>query len=490
MADGAVQQKQQAKTPAAPGVEPPPDTVATQDLQDPTELVLSAAAPEAEVAAGGGDGGGGGGKKLSWREALGKFLGDKLYDGLAPALSEEKLQKYANDAWNDAVAKAAEWIKGQATTPDETQIASKLTTELQKGLKDKVGPLINFDLTNVAEGVADFARKNPELVILAALAGAAAYVATNQPIPALKQSLGLGKAGKLDVGAKFTGGFLDLFKSIDQTIEQLSLAYKVGGFQADASYEHKDGHRDIEGGAGYTLKDSYTNDKGEKVDFTRLHVAGNGGVRLNDAGDVKGYKFGGDANLNLGDRGQHQLSAGGNFQSINGPNGPKTEANANLGYKYGNWSANANGQHTTGPAGANTQLNVAGGYTSPNLSLTGNAGYQSGPNGSLGTLGVQGQYKNGGLNLQGNGMVGTDGRFDVNGKVAADLGDGWSLNGNAGVSRLPGAGGPNAAFDNKFNVGGGVEYKKGNTFFNMGGGYQNVNGQGSGTLNIGAGIRF
>lgn len=479
MPDPAVQAKQkQQQEPAAAS------TDATTEPSALQETLLDPLATPADVASAAEGGGGGSQKALGWRQALGNFLGDKLYDGLKPALSEESLKKYANDAWNGAVEKVAGWIKSQATTPDESEIASKLTEELTKGLKDKAGALINFNLEGVAEDVADFARKNPELVILGALAGAAAYIATNQSIPALKQKLGLGKAGDLTVGAKFTGGFLDLFKSIDETVKSLEVAYKVGGFEASADYERKeDGSREINADAAYTVKDSYLQD-GKEVPFDRFKVQANGGVKLGPGGGVQGKQVGGSMNLNLGDKGQHQLSASGKVQQGTNDKGvPFSKAEGKLGYENGPWSASASADQTTVPAGTTTNANLSGGYTTPNLSVTGNANVTAGPTGTVGTAGVQGSYKGGPLTMSGSAMGGTDGRYDINGKAAYDFGNGWKANGGGGVSNMPGQ---NGIMQQNWNINGGVEYKKDNKFFNINGNY----GSQGGGVTIGAGIRF
>lgn len=478
MPDPAVEQQQKQSQ----KLEVPSGTSATSDaLQEP--LVDPLTQPK-ETTQGGGGGGGGGGKKLSWREALGNFLGDALYDGLRPALTEESLKKTANDAWNGAVDKVGAWIRSQADTPDESAIAKRFSDELTKALKDKAGSLINFNLEGVAEDIADFARKNPELVILGALAGAAAFIATNQSIPDLKQKLGLGKAGKLTVGAKFTGGFLDLFKSIDETVKALELAYKVGGFQAGGDYERKeDGSRQIKGDASYTLKDSYLKD-GKEVSFDRFKIAGNGGVQLAPSGKVKGSQVGGSMNLNLGDQGQHQFSASGGYQQGVTDKGAAFEkSQAKLGYASGPWSATGSFSQSTVPAGTTTEYGLQGGFSGKSTSLTGSASLQDGPKGILGVAGLQGSYTGGPLSLSGGAMFGTDGRYDVNAKGSYNFGNGWKANAGGSLTNLPNT---NGVMQQNWGVNGGFEYQKNNKFLNFQGNY----GSQGGGFTVGAGIRF
>lgn len=182
--------------------------------------------------------------KRTWEGALGDFIGGGLYEQLAPQLTEAALSGYAQQAVDAAVGQIGKLLKDELD-PDDAVIAKKFSDVLQAELGKQAKALMASDGGALAEKISSFVDKNPWLVLLAALAGAATFVLTNQPLPEIPLS---GKVGDLTGSLKVQlgGGTMDLLKSFDLAIKHLeaSLAWK-GTVKATYSYDasQKDGNK-------------------------------------------------------------------------------------------------------------------------------------------------------------------------------------------------------------------------------------------------------
>lgn len=270
--------------------------------------------------------------KRTWDDALGSFIGGGLYGALAPHLTEAKLTGYAQQAVNAAVGQLASFLKGQVD-PDDAAVAKKFTDLLETELGKQAKALMASDGGGFAEVIGGAVDKNPWLVVLAALAGAATFVLTNQPIPEIPLS---GEVGGLkgSVKAKLKGGTLDLLKTFDVALQSL-----------EATLAWKD-----------DLKASYSYDASQKDGkTTELHK-----------GSLD-YKNGG---LTTSLYGEHKLLDG---------VGGGTKLGLRGAYEDGPLALSGGVEHTTGMLGVDpmTALSLGGRYKTDDLSLGGSAMFGS-----------------------------------------------------------------------------------------------------------------
>jgi hypothetical protein len=412
---------------------PPPDTASpSSSLHDPLADPLAAApadgaqAPLAAAAKTGketkeGDPNDGGrgpkgteiGKK-SWEGALGDFLGGKLYSAIAPHLTASKLSDYASQGWGAAIAGLADYVKTNAN-PTDADIAKKVAEVMKKELPDKAKALMKENGGALAQAIGGFVDENPYLVVLAALAGAVAYVATNQPLPALKQQIGLG-AGKLGVNLTVKTGVLDLAKSIESAVGELKTTYAWSGAVVSASAsQDKDGNRNLTAGVEYGEQVKYKDDEGKDQKFDRYKIGADGAAQLDKEGNLAGWSAGFGAKYAAGSRGQERYSLTGRFTD---PTKPDEASKFTLGANYDQDQGMFGGvqaAQTLGP-GAKTTLGATLGYKQKNFELSGfgegssDGSVKAGVKGSgkiqdklkwTGEAGAQGTVGGGGLDVTG-----------------------------------------------------------------------------------------
>jgi hypothetical protein len=182
--------------------------------------------------------------KLTWKAALGDALGGKLYDALAPQLTDDKLLGHARSAVDSAVASLKGQLQGQVQ-PSDQEAADLFMAEIDKALRSIAqDAVVNSGLS---QGIRDFADAHPYEIALAAAAGAVAYVLSNQDLPLLEAKLGLGG------GHSLVGG-IDPGRTMSLALEQVRVGYRyqgdhVAGF-LDAD-KFKDGYS-VDGGVKYS----------------------------------------------------------------------------------------------------------------------------------------------------------------------------------------------------------------------------------------------
>lgn len=160
--------------------------------------------------------------RLSWQGALGDTLGGRLYDALSAQLTDDKLLGHANSAVESALSA----LKGKLDVQASDQEAAALfMSELDKQLKGIAQQaVVNSGL---AEGIRDYADVHPYEIALAAIAGAAAYVLSNQDLPLVETKLGLGG------GHSLVGG-VDVGRTMHLALEQVRVGYRYRGPQLSA----------------------------------------------------------------------------------------------------------------------------------------------------------------------------------------------------------------------------------------------------------------
>lgn len=157
--------------------------------------------------------------RLNWTAALGETLGGRLYDALAPQLTDDRLLGHANRLVDQALESVRGYLQGSVTPSDEDLVAA-IMRELDPAMRAVARQaVVDSGLT---DEIRDAVDDNPELVALAAVAGAVAYVLSNQDIPLLEQRLGLGGGHSLLVG-------VDPGRTLALALEQVRVGYVFNG---------------------------------------------------------------------------------------------------------------------------------------------------------------------------------------------------------------------------------------------------------------------
>lgn len=485
--------------------------------------------------------------KQSWEAALGATLGGKLYAAIAPQLTDAKLADYATTAWGASVTALADLVKANPQA-GEGDLSAKISESMKKELPKLAEDMLKANGGKLGLDIGGFVDGNPYLVVLAALAGAAAFVATNQPIPAIKQEIGLA-SGKIGFGLKLNGGALDIAKSITTAIGELQLSYAWTGGMVDAGYKRADdGSHDLTASANASGTDKYKDKEGNDVEFERYKVAAGGAAKVNKDGTMGDWSANAAGNIALGDKGQTNLGLSG--KAANAAGVTSGSATATAGYtgekgslsgaatvgSDGAYDVNAKGDYSndglevsgsaaatramvdgapvdaanaqlaakkdfgngfvldgstaaahTAAAGLTTTSKLAGAYTQGGLSAGGSAELQTGgAGGPLGLFGANAGYKSENGSISGNALVGTDGRYDLGLQGAYDAGNGLSVTGSAGMSRNK----VDDAWQNAANAKLGLEYKKKNLSISGGLGVDVMGNKATPSANLSVGFSF
>jgi len=154
--------------------------------------------------------------KLTYEQALGETLGDALYKQLEKQLTDDKLVGHAQKAVDSALGKLRDYLKGQVE-PDEQKAANLFVNALKVELH-KLAEKAVVD-TGAAEGTRDWVDDHPYSIATAAVAGAVAYVLSNQDLPLIEQKVGLGGGHALLAG-------IDVGRTMDLALEQVRVGYR------------------------------------------------------------------------------------------------------------------------------------------------------------------------------------------------------------------------------------------------------------------------
>lgn len=152
----------------------------------------------------------------SWSALLGDFLGPKAHKAIIDQLSDEKVLQLAEGA----VGRATEKLHGallQNTPTSDHEAAGMFVRHLDGELKKAAQQLLSD--AQLAAGLRGFVDDNPLLISTAAVAAAAAWVLTNQDIPLLSTTKGLGG------GHSLVGG-IDPGRTLELSLEQVRLGYR------------------------------------------------------------------------------------------------------------------------------------------------------------------------------------------------------------------------------------------------------------------------
>ncbi len=160
----------------------------------------------------------------TWSEALGATLGPRLYEALSEHLSEDELQSVAQQAVGSATQQFEAYLNGQVE-PGEASAAAELVRLLDQEIKRIAGQAAAGDMGDVLR---QFVDENPILVVSAIVAGAVAWVVSNQKIGMVDGRLQLGGGHSLIAG-------VDLGRTMELAAEQIRVGYRYasGGTTAE-----------------------------------------------------------------------------------------------------------------------------------------------------------------------------------------------------------------------------------------------------------------
>ncbi|MCK6506226.1 hypothetical protein L6R53_23115 [Myxococcota bacterium] len=156
------------------------------------------------------------GGAMTWSAAMGDFLGPKLYEALAPQLTDEKLVGHAQSAVSGATGRLRSYLQANVQA-NEQEAANLFVTALDGELR-RVAQGLVVD-SGLSEGLRDWVDENPLTVATAALAGAVAYVMSNQDLPLVDTSRSLGGGHSVVAG-------IDPGRTLDLALEQVRVGYR------------------------------------------------------------------------------------------------------------------------------------------------------------------------------------------------------------------------------------------------------------------------
>ena len=178
---------------------------------------------------------------MTWSAAMGDFLGPKLYEALAPQLTDEKLVGHAQSAVGSATGKLRSYLQGNVQANE--QEAANLFVNALDGELRRVAQGLVVD-TGLSDGMRDWVDENPLTVATAALAGAVAYVMSNQDLPLVDTSRSLGGGHSVVAG-------IDPGRTLDLALEQVRVGYRYqsAGTKAElmGDYFGADGGYQVQG---------------------------------------------------------------------------------------------------------------------------------------------------------------------------------------------------------------------------------------------------
>ncbi len=225
---------------------------------------------------------------------LGRTLGPKLYEKISDQLDDASLIKRANDIVDMGIDALRDQVDSQIN-PDQKASAGQFYNALDKAISDVVkDSIVEGQMGN---NVRQFVDTNPELVTSALIAGAVAYIVTNQDLPTLSKKFS-GKAGELNTS-------IDLGSTLNIAVERIETKYRYAGdantFQVSGAFEPQQGDWNVQGSFDHQF------DEGQNLTLSGLQAVSGDNVRQRLGLDYKNgpWKTGGAYERNIdGDNNQ------------------------------------------------------------------------------------------------------------------------------------------------------------------------------------------
>ena len=195
-----------------------------------------------------------------WREAYGDRVGGKAYDAIAGQLTDEKLVGHATKLVDSAMAAMKKQLEG-SVSPNDQEAYALFMAELDKQLKGAASGAVTG--SGVAEGTRGLVEDHPYAVGSAALAGAVAYVLSNQDLPMMSAGKKLGDHHELSAG-------IDPGSTLNLGVEEARLGYAYNNGGTKASLEGSSFVRD----GGWQVKGAYQQalDAGSSLNLSGVHT--------------------------------------------------------------------------------------------------------------------------------------------------------------------------------------------------------------------------
>lgn len=164
----------------------------------------------------------------NYESALGKFLGPKLYEAIAPHLSFEKMASYADQAIEGAASAGSDWVNDSVYGGQLNEEQSKQLTEL---FQNKSAELAKEFLESekgqkVLNKIQEFVGENPWVVVSVGILAAAGAVLADMDIPEIKQKFKLGKGFSASAGVDLGSLRNIALKSVSAGLEYQSESLK------------------------------------------------------------------------------------------------------------------------------------------------------------------------------------------------------------------------------------------------------------------------
>lgn len=235
--------------------------------------------------------------KLSWERALGESLGGKLYDALAPQLTDDKLLDHARSAVTSALSSLKGKLEGQVQA-NEQEAFALFMTELDRQLNGVAKQVVVQ--SGLSDGVRGFVDDNPYAVVLAALGGAVAYVLSNQDLPLFEKELKVS-------GPHSVFGGVDIGRTMDLALEQVRVGYRYTGKQVKGEVsadKYQDGwgaqgklSYQPDATSGMSISGSHTDRSGVQtskvdLDYFNPDLSANAWWKKQTGGDAPGQQIG------------------------------------------------------------------------------------------------------------------------------------------------------------------------------------------------------
>lgn len=266
----------------------------------------------------------------SYQQALGSFLGTKLYEAIHKEITPEKLLGFGGQALDALLKAATDQASTQSEraglTTDEGAAVTALAKVLGTIAKEKAEELLKSpDGQKLLVAIRDHVEGHPWQVVAAIIVAAAGAVAANVDIPTLKQKVKLAEGLTADGSVK-----LGKIRDISLQAIQVGLSYEAGKVALRGEVAH-----DKDGTKG-SLTASYGDETQRIKALGTLDQDGRLGVGL-------GYSLVRDKlKLDLDSQYAREAGIGGTAKLAWEEGNKTTEANA--AYKDGNLSLGLNSQ--------------------------------------------------------------------------------------------------------------------------------------------------
>jgi hypothetical protein len=137
----------------------------------------------------------------NYQATLGQWLGEELYQAVAPHLTLKKMEGAANKALMGVFGSLMGELEKIDPANNKADI-EKFSAAFKREFGGAAGDWLKEDGADMAAGIAGWVDANPELIATAALLAAAGAYLADASLPELTTTMGLGEDLKLKLGAK------------------------------------------------------------------------------------------------------------------------------------------------------------------------------------------------------------------------------------------------------------------------------------------------